>query len=95
MILLDYLKNYIERNRETITDKVTAQNLEIKKDILVKDKNAVFGQLNICPSKTCSASLKENILSKIKKNTEIKCPYCKTKLNESNIQSIKFIFVKI
>ncbi len=91
----EYLKDYIERNVEILSERVTAQILELKQDDLTKEKDKVFGQLNLCTNKTCSASLKENILSKLEKNTETNCPYCKTKLTKEGIKTITFNFLKI
>ena len=91
----EYLKDYIERNVELLSERVTAQTLEIKQDDLTKEKDKVFGQLNLCTNKTCSASLKENILSKLEKNTETNCPYCNTKLKKEGIKTITFNFLKI
>ncbi|MFX0166496.1 MAG: isoleucine--tRNA ligase [Promethearchaeota archaeon] len=91
----EYLKNYIERNKEMLSDRVTAKNLEIKLGDLTKEKDEILGVLNICSNKDCSASLKENTLSKLKKNIEISCPYCNKDLKEDNINLIKFKFFKI
>ncbi|MFX1346865.1 MAG: hypothetical protein ACFFAI_17345, partial [Promethearchaeota archaeon] len=78
-----------------LSDRVTAKKLEIKQGDLSKEKEEILGVLNICSNKECSASLKENILSKIKKNNEIKCPYCNEDLKEDNIRFIKFKFSKL
>ncbi|MFW9942034.1 MAG: isoleucine--tRNA ligase [Candidatus Thorarchaeota archaeon] len=91
----EYLKNYIERNAELLSDRVTAKKLEIKLDDLTQKKDEILGVLNICSNKECSAALKENILSKIKKKNEIKCPYCNEDLKQENINFIKFKFLKI
>jgi len=90
-----YLKDYIDRNVEILSDRVTAENMEIKQDDLTKEKDKVFGQLNLCTNKTCSASLKENFISNLEKNTEINCPYCNTKLKKEGIKTITFNFLKI
>ncbi|MFW9876423.1 MAG: isoleucine--tRNA ligase [Candidatus Thorarchaeota archaeon] len=91
----EYLRNYIERNAEILSERVTAQDLEINLGDLKREKDEILGVLNICSNKDCSASLKDNIISKIKKNNEIKCPYCNTDLKEDKINFIKFKFVKI
>ena len=91
----EYLKKYVERNAEILSDRVTAQNLEIKLGDLSKEKDEILGVLNICSNRNCSASLKENIISKIKKNNEINCPYCNMDLKEDNINFIMFKFFKI
>ncbi|MFW9772583.1 MAG: isoleucine--tRNA ligase [Candidatus Thorarchaeota archaeon] len=91
----DYLKNYIERNEKVITEKVTAHILGVKQESLEKINDEVFGRLNICANKACSASLKENVISKLKKNDQINCPYCNTQLTENNIKSIFYTFLKI
>jgi len=89
-----FLKEYIEKNKDTISDKVTAKKLEISLGDLSKDKEKVTGTLNICPNKDCSASLKENIILKLRNKIEINCPYCNFNLKESDIKSIEFQFKK-
>ena len=91
----EYLKNYVEINAELLSDRVTAKKLEIKHGDLSREKDEILGVLDICSNKECSASLKENILSKIKKNNEIKCPYCNEDLKEDKISFIKFKFSKL
>jgi len=89
-----YLKEYIEKNKDTISDKVTAKNLEISFGDLIKDKDKVIGTLNICPNKDCSASLKDKVISKLKDSVELNCPYCNINLKESDIKLIEFQFKK-
>jgi len=91
----EHLKNYVEINAELLSDRVTAKKLEIKHGDLSREKDEILGVLDICSNKECSASLKENILSKIKKNNEIKCPYCNEDLKEDKISFIKFKFSKL
>jgi len=88
------LKGYIEKNKDTIKDKVTAKALEISLGDLIKEKDKVIGTLNICPNKDCSASLKEKIISKLKDKVELNCPYCNINLKESDIKLIEFQFKK-
>ncbi|MFW9867519.1 MAG: isoleucine--tRNA ligase [Candidatus Thorarchaeota archaeon] len=90
----EYLKDYVEKNKDTISEKVTAENFEIILGALKKEEGEVYGQLNVCPNENCSASLKENIISKLKKNTEVKCPYCNTILTKDIKQLIEFKFIK-
>ena len=92
---IEYLNSYIKKNRDTISDKVTAQDLEIINGELTKDKESVFGVLNLCPNSTCSASLKENIINKLEKKIDMNCPYCNTKLKMDQIKTITFNFLKI
>ena len=92
---MGYLNTYLKENKDIISDKVTAQELEIIDGELPKDEEKVFGQLNLCPNSTCSASLKENIIAKLGKNNDIKCPYCNTILKMDDIKTITFNFLKI
>ncbi len=89
-----FLKEYIEKNKDTISDKVTAKNLEICLGDLTKEKDKVIGTLNICPNKDCSASLKDKVISKLKNKVELNCPYCNINLKESDIKLIEFQFKK-
>jgi isoleucyl-tRNA synthetase len=93
--ITEYLKNFIESNRDNISEKVTAKNLMIELDRFKKESGEVFGELNVCPNEKCSATLKDNIISKLKKNIETKCPYCNISLNLDNINKISFKFLKI
>ncbi|MFX1375579.1 MAG: isoleucine--tRNA ligase [Promethearchaeota archaeon] len=93
--ITEYLKDFINDNRDLISDKVTAHNLELRTGELTKEKDKVFGQLKLCLNKACSASLKNNILSKLEKNIEINCPYCNTKLEKADIKTISYNFFKI
>jgi len=88
----NYLNDYIQRNKEFISEKVTASEINVIEKDIKQEKDKVYGQLYICPNKQCSASLKENIISKFKKQSEVKCPYCDTKLKESEIKTVKFNF---
>jgi len=92
---IEYLNDYIKKNRDTISDKVTVQDLEIIDGKLPQDEERVFGKLNLCPNSNCSASLKENIITKLEKDNDINCPYCGTKLKMDNIRPITFSFLKI
>jgi len=89
-----FLKEYIENNKDTISDKVTAKALEISLGDLTKDKDKVIGTLNICPNKDCSASLKDKVISKLKDKIELNCPYCNINLKVSDIKLIEFQFKK-
>jgi len=60
-----------------------------------EEKDKVFGKLNICPNKDCTASLKENILTKLQKKAIVNCPYCNAELNEGNIKEVSFNYVKV
>ena len=60
-----------------------------------EEKDKVFGKLNICPNKDCTASLKENILTKLQKKVIVNCPYCNAELNEGNIKEVSFNYVKV
>ncbi|MFX1401425.1 MAG: isoleucine--tRNA ligase [Promethearchaeota archaeon] len=88
----DYLKNYLDKNKDLISEKVTAENVRVINQNLKKEKEKVSGQLHICPNKECSASLKDNIISRFKKQSETKCPYCETKIKEKDVKLIEFEF---
>jgi len=88
----NYLNDYLQKNKEFISEKVTAGKINVIEKDIEEEKDKVYGQLYICPNKQCSASLKQNIISKFKKQSEVKCPYCDTKLKESEIKSVKFNF---
>ncbi|MFX0180698.1 MAG: isoleucine--tRNA ligase [Candidatus Hodarchaeota archaeon] len=88
----NYLNDYIQKNKEFISEKVTAAKINVIEKDIKEEKDKVFGQLYICPNKQCSASLKQNIISKFKKQSEVKCPYCDNKLKQSEIKTIKFNF---
>ena len=92
---IEYLNEYIKKNRDTISDKVTVQKLDIIEGELPKDEKKVFGELNLCPNSNCSASLKENIITKLEKDNDINCPYCGMKLKMDNIRPITFSFLKV
>ena len=86
----DYLKKYIETKREIISDKVSATKFEVSSEKLNEESEKVFSKLSICPNKECSASLKENINKRLKKGSEVLCPYCSTKLEEANLKTITY-----
>jgi DNA-directed RNA polymerase subunit RPC12/RpoP len=86
----DYLKEYIETKRESISDKVSATKFEVFSEELNEENEKVFAKLYICPNKECSASLKENINKRLKKGAEVQCPYCNTKLEEANLKTITY-----
>ena len=90
----EYLYNFVEKYNDTISVKVSAEYLDILSEDLAEDKNLVQDKLNICPNRKCSASLKDNIIAKLKKNAEITCPYCRIELKENNMKHISFNFTK-
>jgi len=90
----DYIKDYIGAHINNISDKVNAKELEIVLKDLNQEEEHVFGHLNVCPKKECSASLKDNFISKLKKQKELNCPHCDTKIKETEIKSINFLFKK-
>ncbi len=91
---IKYLKDFLERNRNTIKDKINVENLEITSVDLTEEKDKIFGSLNICPNRDCSAALKDNIISRLKKKLELKCPHCKSNISENTIKTITFSFKK-
>ena len=86
--------NFIEKSRDNISVKVSVENLNFLSEDLFEGKNLVYNKLNICPNRNCSASLKDNIIAKLKKNVETTCPYCKIELKENNMKHISFNFTK-
>ncbi len=91
----EHLNKYLEKNKELISDKVSAKELEILLDDLTQENGKIFAKLNICPNKECSASLKDNIISKLKKKVALNCPYCNSAIKEDTINSITFNLKKI
>ncbi|KKM24981.1 hypothetical protein LCGC14_1599650, partial [marine sediment metagenome] len=91
----EYLKKYIEQNKMVISDKVTASNFKLNHDQFSKEVEGTFKRLNLCPNKNCSASLKDNIILKLKNKAEIKCPYCSSVLKMDKINNIDFSFSRI
>ncbi|MFX0036999.1 MAG: isoleucine--tRNA ligase [Candidatus Hermodarchaeota archaeon] len=87
-----YLYDFLVKNQSTISDKINVENLEIIYGDLTEEKGRIYGALNICPNKECSASLKDNIISKFKKKTELQCPYCNSKISQNTMKFIKFNF---
>jgi isoleucyl-tRNA synthetase len=92
---IEYLKEFIDNNRDTISDKVSAKNVDLKVGDIAKEDGVSYGIINICPNKQCSASLKDNITSKLSKQKELRCPYCNSTLEEGKINTIAFNFIKI
>jgi hypothetical protein len=90
-----YLKKYLESNKELISDKVSAREFEILLVDLKPENSKVFARLNICPNKECSASLKDNVISKLKKKVPVNCPYCNSPIKEDTVNSITFNFTRV
>jgi len=88
----EYLKNFLERNQDTISDKINVSNLEISSEEITEVKGKIFGKLRICPNRKCSAALKDNVISKLMKKEEIACPHCESTLNENIIDAVTFSF---
>jgi valyl-tRNA synthetase len=88
----DYLKEYIEQNKENIVEKVTAKSFQVETNDLKAENNKIFGKLNICTNKECSASLRDNLVSKLKKQKDVNCPYCNTRISEDSIKTITYNF---
>ena len=91
----DYIKNFIESNKNLISDKVSALDLDLTLSELEEQESFVFGKINICPNDNCLASLKENLITKLKKNQNLSCPHCNTRLSEVNIRKITFNFARV
>jgi valyl-tRNA synthetase len=89
-----YLKDFLERYKNIITDKVNVENLDITSEDITEEKDKIFGKLSICPNRDCSAALKDNIISKLKKKAELQCPHCKSNISEDKIKTVTFSFKK-
>ena len=90
----EYLKNFLEKNQDTITEKINVHNLEISFKDFKEEKGKIFRKLSICPNRKCAAALKDNVISKLKKNVDVKCPHCEYNLNENTLNAITFSFNK-
>ncbi|KKN33074.1 hypothetical protein LCGC14_0807550, partial [marine sediment metagenome] len=90
----EYLKGYIEQNKDIIADKVSALKFELTLGHFSKEAEGTFKRLNLCANKNCSASLKDNIILKLKNKAEIKCPYCNSVLKMDRINNIDFNFLR-
>ncbi|UCD00619.1 MAG: hypothetical protein JSV23_06940, partial [Promethearchaeota archaeon] len=91
---ISYLKDYLEKHQDTFKDKINVENLEIISEDLVEEEGKIFAKLNVCPNKECSAVLKDNIITKLKKKTKVECPHCKSGLNVDAINSVTLSFEK-
>jgi isoleucyl-tRNA synthetase len=89
-----YLEAYLNNNKDSISEIVTATHLDIVKGELKEDNNKVYGKLPICPNQECSAILRDNIFEKLKKKKEVKCPHCNANLSDNNINKITFNFAR-
>ncbi len=88
----EYLKDFLVENKNTITDKINVENLEIISGELKEDKEKIYGKLNICPNRDCSAALKDNLISRLEKKSELECPHCNSKIKKNTLKSIRFNF---
>jgi isoleucyl-tRNA synthetase len=91
----EYLEAYLTNNKDSISEIVTAKQLDIVKNELKEEESKVYGKLPICPNQECSATLKDNIFAKFKKDKEVKCPHCNATLSVDNIKKITFSFSKV
>jgi len=89
-----YLKDFLEKHQDTFKEKINIENLEIISEELTEEQGKIFAKLNICPNKECSASLKDNVITKLKKKAKVECPYCNYGLKENAINSVTFSFEK-
>ena len=88
----EYLLDYIEQNKDFISDKVSAGQLDIVEGTLDKDEKKAYEELKICSNKECSATLKKNIIQKLEKKGKVQCPYCQTELTQDAIKIVTFNF---
>jgi valyl-tRNA synthetase len=91
----EYLKNYMQNNETSISDKVSAHELEVKIGNSLESDTEASGRLTICSNRQCSASLKNNIVAKLEEKPCTTCPYCNTNLTKDNIKNITFKFLKL
>jgi valyl-tRNA synthetase len=92
---MNYLKTFIEKYYDFLADKVSAEKLDIFEGDLTDVKNQVLGKLNVCQNRKCLASLKDNILKRLKKESGLSCPHCNSNLKQDDLNSISFSFKKI
>jgi aspartate carbamoyltransferase regulatory subunit len=71
---------------------VTAKSFLLESGEVKAEDDKVYGKLSICPNKKCSASLRDNLIKKLKKQADVHCPYCNTVLKEESIKNITFNF---
>ena len=88
------LAGFLSQNKDAISEKVTAKKLDIIRSELNEEKDHVYGKLHVCPNQECLATLKENLLAKLKKTKEVKCPHCNANLSKENIKTITFSFTR-
>ena len=84
----------MKKHRDAIKEKINVENLGIISEDVVEEEGKIYGKLNICSNRECSAALKDNIISKLKKKAELKCPHCKSDLSEDKINWVTFSFEK-
>ncbi|MBN1216000.1 MAG: isoleucine--tRNA ligase [Candidatus Lokiarchaeota archaeon] len=89
-----YLIKFIENSKDYISDKVSANEVIINNSNIKNDKIKIYEELKLCGNKDCSASLKDNILKKLDKESNIKCPHCNSELKINNIRTISFTYNK-
>jgi isoleucyl-tRNA synthetase len=90
-----YLEEYLNNNKDSISEIVNAKHLDITKGELKEEEGKVYGKLPICPNQECSATLKDNIFAKLKKDKEVKCPHCNANISNENIKKITFNYARI
>jgi isoleucyl-tRNA synthetase len=88
----EHLKDYLEQNKDFISDKVSAGKLEIIDEHVEEEDKQAYEELTICPNKKCSATLKKNIVQKLDKKGKAQCPYCQKEFTEEEIKKISFTF---
>jgi valyl-tRNA synthetase len=88
----EYLKDFVDMNKDLITDKVSATEFDLLGEPLGKDKAEIVEDLKICPNKECSASLKKNAVKRMKNKPDAKCPYCGEELDPEEVKEITFSF---
>ena len=88
------LEKLVSIGKSTISDKVTATELNIKSEELKKSEGLVYGKLNVCPNPDCCATLKDNFATRLKKQKSVNCPHCNIVIKDGDLRSISFQFKK-
>ncbi len=90
-----FLVDYLERNKDIIAKKVTANEIEVVNNILEQQDDYIYGKLTLCPNNKCLAALKAKFIDKLNKKDNLNCPYCDKALKIKDIINITFQFRKI
>jgi isoleucyl-tRNA synthetase len=89
-----FIKGALENNREMITNKVTATNLEIALGKLKQKDGFIYHEFHLCLNGTCFASVREKAAQKIKegKAEPETCAYCDSTITKEKLGLIQLQF---